>query len=386
MLRLTIIVTFILALSPSVTHAQWFEATGKSQLLNDELDIARNLAVQDALKQALLFSGAHVKSIAQISDGLLTSDHFEVRSHGSVRDLQLLSETHHNDQVLVTIRADIVAQDSQCSAGDTISKIALTKFPIRHRQQAATGGIYNLGQQTANQLFKILASHRGSFKATKLLNIEQSLTSQKSSPGQVITAIQTLAQHADAQYLLTGELIDISMHQPTSKWYGLASHDPKRQFELAMTLFDGNNSEIVWSETYTTQGSWIEESTRTVDVKSSGFWNSPYGNAISNQLQRIASDLNQELYCNELKGSIVNIDNQQLTINLGSNHGVKVGDKFSVYHNKQFIDNNGISRQTLVINSSTLIAQQVNRNHAVVNVGKNMSYGDINIDDVVKKQ
>jgi len=375
-----LIVTLLITFMPlTMAQAQWFEATGKSPLLNGDLDTARNLAVQDALKQALLFSGAQVKSIAQISNGLLTSDRFEVRSQGSVRDLQLVSETHHADHVIVTIRADILAQDSECSAANTVSKIALTKFPIRYRQQATTGGVFNLGQQTAAQLYQILNHHRGSFKATKLLDIEQNLTQQ-------LGAIETLSQHADTQYILTGELVDISMYKPKSKWFGLSSHDPMRQFELALTLFDGNNSETVWQKSYATQGSWPDESTTLVTVKSNEFWQSPYGTAINSQLQLIASDLNEVLYCNELSGSVVNVDNQQLTINLGSSHGVKAGDKFNVYHNKQFIDNHGISRQTLVLNPSVLIAQNVNRNHTTVNVGDAMSYGDINVSDIVKKQ
>jgi len=370
----------------NLAHAQWFEATGSAPLLSDNKESARNLAVQDALKQALLFSGAQVKSIAQVSNGLLASDHFEVRSEGSVRDLQLISESHTDSQILVSIRVDIVPQDMRCASGNTLTKLVMTKFPIRHRQQAALGGIFNLGQATANQLFNILANHQGSYRATKLLNIEQNIVNQLNVQHSFPSPVQILTQSADAQYLLTGELVDLSMHNPQSKWYGLSTHDPKRQFELSMTLYDGNNSEKIWSKNYVTQGRWGLDKTQTVDVNSSKFWTAPYGVAISAILLDISSDLNQELFCAELKGNVVRIDNQQLTINLGSTHGIKVGDTFSVSHNQQFIDNNGIVRQSLVLNGVTLIAQQVNRNHTIVDVGDKLTYGDINLNDIVKKQ
>lgn len=375
-----------LILACNTTNAQWIEATGQAPLLNEDLESARQLAVQNALKQALLFSGAQVKSIAKMSNGLLTSDRFEIQSHGSVRELQLLSETHTDNQVTVTISADIFAQDKRCSIGNTINKIALTKFPIRHRHQATNGGLFDLGKQTSQQLFSILEQHHGSFKATALLDIEQEITAHASVSQQSPTPVQVLAQSADVQYVLSGEIIDLSLHNPTSKWLGLASNDPIRQYELSLTLFNALDSTQVWRKTYTAQGSWDLPRTKTIDVSSSKFWNTPYGAAISAQLRTVAHDLNETLYCAELSGSVINVDNNKLTINLGSSHGIKVGDKFSVHHSKQFVDNNGISRQSLVLNPATLIVQQANANHSVVTTGEATFYGDITLNDIVKKQ
>lgn len=386
MIKFTTLVALFLLLQLNVAQAQWFEATGSAQVLNDNKDNARNLAVQDALKQALLFSGAQVKSVAQMSNGLLTSDRFEVQSQGSVRNLQLVAESQSETQITVTIRADIIAQEMQCPSGKIVSTIAITKFPIRHRQQAVRGSIFDIGKQTANQLFNVLANHQGSFKATKLLDVEQAVSNQAAPQNQYPTPVQTLTQHADTQYLLTGEITDLSMHQPKSKWYGLSSHSPKRQFGLTLSLFDGNSSEQLWNKTYAAQGEWPQSKTQVVDVNSDEFWASSYGRAIGEQLLAVSSDLNQILYCAELTAPIVRVDNQTFTINLGTSHGIKAGDKFSVYHNTQFIDNNGISRQTLVINSTTLVAAQVNRYHAILKAESEINYGDINLNDIVKKQ
>ncbi len=384
--RFITLVTLLLLASLNAAHAQWVEATGSAQIINDNKDSARNLAVQDALKQALLFSGAQVKSVAQMSNGLLTSDRFEVQSQGSVRSLQLISETQSDTQITLTIRADIINQETQCPTGNTRNTIAITKFPIRHRQQAVRGSIFDIGKQTAHQLFSVLNDHQGTYKATRLLEVEQAVSNQALTKNQFPTPVQVLTQHADTQYLLTGEITDLSMHQPKSKWYGLSSHTPKRQFGLRVALFDGNSSEQVWSKSYTAQGDWPHSKTQLVDVNSDEFWTSDYGNAIQAQLLTISSDLNQALYCAELTAPIVRVDNQAVTVNLGSNHGIKSGDKFSVYHNTQFIDNNGISRQSLVINSTTLLATQVNRSHTVLTPQSGTNYGDINLNDIVKKQ
>lgn len=385
MMKNWIIIAFATLISlPS--QAQWFESHGSAPIHNDDLESARNSAVQDALKQALLFSGAQVKSIAQISDGLLTSDRFEVRSQGSVRDLQLVSETRTDEQVKVTIRADIVAQKNQCSSGNPINHIAMTRFPIRHRQQAVTGNIFELGKQTATQLFSMLNQHKGSYKATQLLEINQALSNQATSETEFTTQIQTLTQHADAQYLLTGEITDLSMHQAKDKWYGLSSHAPKRQFSLDLTLFDGDSSRVVWQKSYATSASWLLSKYQHANVYSDEFWVSPYGMAIKAQLQMVSSDLNQQLFCSTLTGDIVNIENDALMINLGKRNGVNVGDKFNAYHTKQFIDVNGVTRQSLVLNSTTIVALEVQESHAILGSEDGKFYGDINLHDTVKKQ
>jgi len=112
---------------------------------------------------------------------------------------------------------------------------------------------------------------------------------------------------------------------------------------------------------------------------------SPYGMAINRQMSEISSDINEHLFCSPLKASVIGVEKGQLTINVGQRHGVKVGDKFNVYHTRQIVDGNGITRQSLILNASTLVVQQTDHSHAVVGPAGKQLYGDININDMVMK-
>ena len=66
MTRLLLILFLYLSVNVNVS-AQWFDAKGRASVVNNDKDIARNMAVQDALQHALLYTGAQVNSISQPS-------------------------------------------------------------------------------------------------------------------------------------------------------------------------------------------------------------------------------------------------------------------------------------------------------------------------------
>ena len=106
-------------------------------------------ATEEAIKQALLFAGASVRSVQQMTNGLLLDDHLEIRATGEVNTIQLVDEVYEDGIVTVTIRADIFAQQAQCSAADYTKKLSTTYFPIRFQAQASDGQIHELGKVTA---------------------------------------------------------------------------------------------------------------------------------------------------------------------------------------------------------------------------------------------
>ena len=81
--------------SPAV--AIWFEATGQAIIHNGEKEAARQQTTQEAIKQALLFSGASVKSIQSLANGLLEDDRFEIRASGEVNNIELIDEIYYDD-------------------------------------------------------------------------------------------------------------------------------------------------------------------------------------------------------------------------------------------------------------------------------------------------
>lgn len=382
-----ILTSFISLIVSNQVLAQWYDAKGRAPIVDGNIDIARNIAVQDALKHALLFTGAQVDSISQLSNGLVNSDRFEVRSSGSVRDIQLLSEDTTNQLMTVHIRADIVASVNQCHAAKTTKLIALTNFPIRHRMQAVPGAIFEIGNAVAQQLYNHMNEFKGSLLASELLPINQ-LLSVRNQPftnniDTLDSAQQLLSAQSDSQYLLTGEIEDISLASPTPKWLGLASNTPVRQFIASFTLFDGVSGEKVWHKRYTTQAPWSFSKTSKIDTTSHTFWSHVYGQTITQQLRQVVNELDKFLRCEELVGRVINTNGSFITVNLGRKNGLKEGDKLSVHHITRFTDNHAIIRQTTQINTTSLIVSKLYNNHLEAISDTGVLYGDITNDAIV---
>jgi len=381
-----LVLYILLLLLANNVNAQWFDAKGRAPIVNNDKDIARNMAVQDALKHALLFTGAQVTSISKLTNGLLNTDKFEIQANGSVKSLQLISEDSANGVMVVHIRADIIAEQAACNSSKLTKLLAMTRFPLRYRNQAANGGIFNIGAQTAHQLFNKISAHEGSVAVTQLLPIAQTFN-QSNQPFSIDDSQQIpqqlLAQQADSQYLLTAEIEDLSLTKATSQWLGLVTHQPIREFVIAFTLFDGLNGEKIWNKRYSTRAPWTFSKTAKVDTASRTFWQSPYGASINNQLITVLSDIENHLQCLDVKGNVIKVDNESLTVNLGKRSGIKVGDYLNIYHLTTFMDNRGIVRQSTTINPTKFIVNNIYQYHLQAVPDNDILYGDIQNDALV---
>jgi len=94
--------------------AAWFQASGQAVIINGDKQLARQQATQEAIKQALLFAGASVTSVQQLTNGLLKDDRFEVRASGEVNRIELIDEIYHDDFITVSIRADVFPEAAKC--------------------------------------------------------------------------------------------------------------------------------------------------------------------------------------------------------------------------------------------------------------------------------
>ncbi|WP_462173875.1 flagellar assembly protein T N-terminal domain-containing protein [Pseudoalteromonas xiamenensis] len=54
------------------SQAEWFESTGYAVIDDGDIAKARHAAIKDAVRQALIFSGASVSSVQTIADGVLS--------------------------------------------------------------------------------------------------------------------------------------------------------------------------------------------------------------------------------------------------------------------------------------------------------------------------
>jgi hypothetical protein len=378
---LTYTLLSILTLSQTASAA-WFSATGQAAILNGDKIAAKQQATEEAIKQALLFAGASVRSVQQMTNGLLLDDHLEIRSSGEVNTLELIEEVYSDGYVTVSIRADIFSQETQCSTADYTKRLATTYFPIRYGSQAADGQIHKLGAAAALKLQEIFSQ----ISTTLTLSDVEPYTLNWHNTNQQIQASK-LAQKTDVQYVLAVTIDDISVERNQANafkfWQG---EQAVRNFAYTLTLLNGASGEELMTKQYRTSDAWEFDMTRKLDVNSDQFWRSRYGRAILKSMQTSAIDLEEFAVCEPTMGRILAVANNQLQINLGKNQKVKAGDTLTLFSVKQIRDSFGQEYKQFILHPTALVVTQVFAETATVTSRDRSLLANIQANDYVARQ
>lgn len=352
----------ILLASSSPVLAIWFEATGQAVIHNGEKEAARQQATQEAIKQALLFSGASVKSIQSLTNGLLEDDRFEVRASGEVNNIELVDEIYHDDYVTVSIRADIFPQEALCSASDYKKNILTTWYGINKRQQAAVGNLYDFGKVLAEKL-QLEAQNHAKYS---FINRVEPYYLNPADKEKKSTAF-SLAQKTNAQYVLFGEIVEFGVE--TTKTSGLAfwkSDQSKRNLTLSFSMYDGNSGEMVFQKTQNISALWDFDPYRSIDSNSQQLWDSTFGSATEKLIQSTVQLIDEAVSCLPAYGRVLNVASESLSINIGKHNGVKQGDKLTLFQVNQFFDAQNLSHRQFRLHPEQVVVRQVFAETAVV--------------------
>ena len=362
--------------------AAWFSATGQAAILNGDKTAAKQQATEEAIKQALLFAGASVRSVQQMTNGLLLDDHLEIRSSGEVNTLELINEVYSDGYVTVSIRADIFSQETQCSAADYTKRLATTYFPIRYGSQAADGQIHKLGAAAALKLQEIFSQ----ISTGLTLSEVEPYTLNWHNTDQQIQASK-LAQKTDVQYVLAVTIDDISVERNQANafkfWEG---EQAIRNFAYTLTLLSGASGEELMTKQYRTSEAWEFNMTRKLDVNSDQFWRSRYGRSILKTMQTSAIDLEEFAVCEPTMGRILAVANNQLQINLGKNQKVKAGDTLTLFSVIQIRDSFGQEYKQFVLHPTALVVTQVFAETATVTSRDRSLLANIQANDYVARK
>jgi hypothetical protein len=362
--------------------AIWFEATGQAVIHNGEREAARQQATQEAIKQALLFSGASVKSIQSLANGLLEDDRFEIRASGEVNSIELIDEIYHDDFVTVSIRADIFPQEALCSASDYKKNIVTTWYNINKRQQAAVGNLYDFGKVVAEKLQEEVQNHA---RYSLIQRVEPYYLNPADREKKSIAF--DLAKKTDAQYVLFGEIVEFAVE--TTKASGLAfwsTSKSQRSLELSFSMFDGNTGEMVFQNTQNMSALWDFDSHKSIDSNSRQLWNSPFGSATEKLIQSTVQLIDESVSCLPAYGRVIKVTGEGLSINIGKHNGVKQGDKLTLFQMNQFFDARNVPHRQVQLHPEEVVVRQVFAETAVVTSVTGAPLANIQPNDFVARR
>ncbi len=342
-MKLPLLLTLLLAsLSP---RAELIEAQGSAAILGGDEVYAREQATRDALRQALLASGAAVSSVQRLENGSLRSEQIQIRSGGDIRQYRLKREEVHNGRMYITLVADIQAERQICQTQHFAKDLTLVRLRMRYPDQASYGAMDDMPENLSRRLFETLANAPQGVAVRQWLdeNLRIDPLHLQQGDRSAFEEIKALSLRTDSQYLVLGSIDDLSIepqgNQLTS-WY----EDPVRNFRMQLYLFDGINGSLVNRKVYEGRATWTFGKREQVGSSSGQFWQSSYGQEVNYQLQQAAQDLVAQLTCAPVTARVVGQNERGPYINLGRRNGVKLGDQFRIQHNADFIDPYGKSR------------------------------------------
>ncbi len=368
-----------------VASSQWYETQGHARTDKTSVEVARTKAMENALKKALLVAGASVSSVQQVVNGLLTQDQISIRASGSVNSIELVDEIHSDNLISVTIRADIFPQEKKCFAVNFKKSILLTRSHLLHREQANIGEIYLIDKAVMQKLSDQLNEKSAYTRIGSILDNKTEFSRLNNSLANVEIAqlTRTLSENTDSQYILFSEISNISLHdQATNSFSFWQQGIYPRSFSINFYLFNGLNGELVWQESYQNNAPWAFNKRTKVDVFGTAFWSSEYGSMIKNIIDKVIKDIDENIMCEPSRGKIIQVNGNQVVINLGRDHGLKIGDEFSLLHLTQFNSNAGKSYSGFNVSPYKVKITKLTRQTATAATPNGELFGNIQIDDL----
>jgi len=158
--------------------------------------------------------------------------------------------------------------------------------------------------------------------------------------------VQTIAAQQGTQFVLQGEIIDMSMRDASTVYSpGVVqtlrnyftditlmkfSDNRTRVFGLRLELRDGFTGEVLLEDSFHTSGIW--KNPNPVGFTSAALWKSDYGRRITHLLRKAGDQIASNLKCQPYMAKIeVNPGQTELLLQGGANNGLHPGDNLKLY-------------------------------------------------------
>lgn len=347
-----------LLLIASPLQAQWYETTGQALIRNGDKATARAQATEDAVKRALLFAGVSVRSVQQVTDGLLTQESLQLKSYGDMQQVHIVSERVQDGMFEVTIKADIFPSEPLCPTVAFKKKILVSPFKLKIPEHAVIGGLFELGTVSSQRLTdKISEISQSSWPEPfpTMVDVKQLPANER----------QAIEQQYQGRYLISASLDDISIGSTQGiNWEFWTDADRERFFHLEVTLFDLITNRTIFRQKYQTSSLWTVRKTTVLDPNYQKFWQTDYGKATDRVLTAAAMDIEEAIRCEPILAEVKQVRQNQVLLNVGEAHGVKVGDTFTLIHRRDLTDNFGQSEQLYTVTPLTVRITQLSQQNA----------------------
>lgn len=365
----TLLYLLMLFIFSPLASATWFQGSAQQEVsgLNYDLDAIRTSTIKQAITNASLKSGVFISLESVVLDGLLQSSKSVFKNKGDIRRVEILSETINNDILTVMVKVDINTT-SNCNQDHYSKSIVVAQFPLLSSLQAINGELFELGSQVSERFENQLADHDAISDVQLLSQAFTAMPLLKTVDQQkTLDTAYYLATKYHSQFIVFGYIQDISLFEQVKDNLLIDDVSLRRNFTFQLYLYDAFQSKILINKRYHSEADWVFGEHDKIDINNSVFWRSDYGRVVLNTINSAVIDINDNLTCQASLSQIVNKNQDEITINFGSKHGVKKADKFEIIRKKLIYGNQGNVYPMLIPDRNiTLHAKHVNYNSTIL--------------------
>ncbi|TDR82923.1 flagellar assembly protein T N-terminal domain-containing protein [Paludibacterium purpuratum] len=357
----------VAALFLSAAEAAPIEANGSAPL-DAGVTAAREMAIQDALRQAALSQGAQVNSAQYMNSGVV-SESTSLSAAPISGKVKVLDEHADGDlyQVRVQIDPDQPVQSGPsagrapagCGVPDGRAlrrRVAAAYFYVDHPADA--NDLDALGVRLAHDMARRLALRSNEFAARDAGNIGLLPNDRLTEPALAAGTVRQLAGSTNAQFVVAGRVLSTSVTKralrPTlfgstvtsqqGAYYsgplsallgpGVIYRPVAREFQLELWIYDGLTGSLLRTQQFSTSATgYIQPKVQPV-FGSEAFWQTDYGEEINTLLDQVTEDVTATLSCIPFTARVLRVADGQVYLDAGGLDGLQVGDKMLVYRQR----------------------------------------------------
>jgi hypothetical protein len=395
MMKKSSVVLILLMFSPFVS-AEWVQVIGKASYVEGNYEQARGKAREDALRQAIMQIGSHVKSEQRVVNGILKFDQVSVSSQARVKKSLVLDEYIYKGVLHLSMNVDVddVPTCSGSQASTYKKQVVVLGFAVQSPDQTRLGAIHDVNRGLSSELNQAL-HERGDlvvFQSSQnslyedLINAPTSYTEQ-----QTLTKAAAFAKQTGAQFVVSGVIRDLGFEDEaalgTSYWAHLkrlgGQANTNRRFIVDVFVHDGFSGAIIWQKNFALSEKWTTDPGKKIGFGSAEFWQDDYGVAVGGMVNEMAAMIDDQLRCQPFMTRISRIEGKTIHFLSGASSGVRPGDKLALYRTFNFYDADLLQGVELTNVKTTLTVSQVHPGFSSGKVLVEPGRLNIQIDDLL---
>ncbi|MCL1090376.1 flagellar assembly protein T N-terminal domain-containing protein [Shewanella profunda] len=350
------ILLLALGLIAPLCHAQWYIGQATLSLGDEDYNKIRSETIKQAIENASLQASSFISIKNTVTNGILAESSSALLSENHIAEVVILNESVAQNALTINLKVNIQSQ-TNCIKDKYTKQIIIGQFPLLIPAQASDGGIYKLPDHISSRFKTKLTNQPSIFVETLLpqtiVDVDEPLDSIDIKHIEAISL--SLSHRFQSQYLIFGYIRDVSLFEEKKTQLLQTKIKPMRNFTIKVFVYDRLSQSLLLQTEYHGEGGWSFDSNATVDLANSLFWRSDYGKVIVDTLYNAASDINDTLSCQPTRASILYKEDDLVTINLGTQHGVKLDDKFKLVKQRNLPTTNGMLNLLIPLSSPVIL-------------------------------